>query len=82
MSIPINYILVQRISPEGSSKVQLQAVLHDGNSCSFHFTGDTSPNAAKKDRDDVKELLSQLIPAHRKKASKELEDKNRFVLQL
>ncbi|EDO49292.1 predicted protein [Nematostella vectensis] len=68
-------IKVQRISPEGSSKVQLQVVLHDNSSYSIHFTGQN----AKKERDDVKELLAQLIPAHRKKASKELEEKNRML---
>jgi len=33
---------------------------------------------AKKERDEIKELLAQLIPAHRKKANKELEEKNRY----
>lgn len=68
---------VQRISPEGSSKVQIQLVLHDGNNFTFQFTND-SPVNAKKERDELKELLAQLIPAHRKKANKELEEKNRY----
>lgn len=67
---------VQRISPEGSSKIQIQLVLHDGNSFTFQFTSDPQVNA-KKERDDTKDLLAQLIPAHRKKANKELEEKNR-----
>ena len=69
-------LLVQRISPDGSSKVQLQLVLHDGNSLTFQFTNNSSANA-KQERDNTKELLAQLIPAHRKKANKELEEKNR-----
>ena len=68
---------VQRISPEASSKVQIQLVLHDGNNFTFQFTND-SPVNAKKERDEIKELLAQLIPAHRKKANKELEEKNRY----
>ena len=69
-------LTVQRISPEGSSKIQIQLVLHDGNSLTFQFTSEPQANA-KKARDDVKDLLAQLIPAHRKKANKELEEKNR-----
>lgn len=68
---------VQRISPEGSSKVQIQLVLHDGNNITFQFTSE-SPVNARKERDEAKDLLAQLIPAHRKKANKELEEKNRY----
>lgn len=31
-----------------------------------------------KDRDEVKEMLAELIPQHRQKANKDLEEKNRF----
>lgn len=79
LSYGYSEIKVQRISPEGSSKVQLQTVLHDGNSYSFHFTNNCFPDAEKRDRDEVKDLLSQLIPAHRIKANKELEEKNRLL---
>ncbi|XP_028413857.1 general transcription factor IIH subunit 1-like [Dendronephthya gigantea] len=72
-------IKVQRISPEGSSKMQLQTVLHDGNSYSFHFVNNAYPGAERRDRDDVKDLLAQLIPAHRKKANKDLEEKNKLL---
>ena len=68
---------MQRVSPEGSSKVQLQTVLHDGNSYSFHFVNNSSAGAERRDRDEVKDLLAQLIPAHRKKANKELEEKTK-----
>lgn len=70
---------VQRISPEGSSKIQIQLVLHDGNSFTFQFTSEPQSNA-KKERDDAKDLLAQLIPAHRKKSNKELEEKNRYTV--
>lgn len=68
--------IVQRISPEGSSKIQLQVVLHDGNSYSFQFTNPNSVSA-KSERDEMKDMLAQLIPAHRMKATKELEEKER-----
>jgi hypothetical protein len=68
---------VQRISPEGSSKIQLQIVLHDGNSYSFHFVNNSYPGSERKERDEVKDLLAQLIPAHRKKANKDLEEKTK-----
>ena len=69
--------LVQRISPEGSSKIQLQTVLHNGNSYSFHFVNNSYPGAERRDRDEVKDLLAQLIPAHRQKANKDLEEKTK-----
>jgi hypothetical protein len=80
VQIPSTYIFslaVQRISPEGSSKIQLQTVLHDGTSYSFHFVNNALPGAERRDRDEVKDLLAQLIPAHRKKANKDLEEKTK-----
>ncbi|XP_022809120.1 general transcription factor IIH subunit 1-like isoform X1 [Stylophora pistillata] len=78
LSCAYSEIKVQRISPEGSSKIQIQIVLHDGNSFTFQFTNDSTANA-KKERDEAKDLLAQLIPVHRKKANKELEEKNRML---
>ena len=34
------------------------------------------------DRDEVKEMLAELIPQHRQKANKDLEEKNRFDMNL
>ena len=68
---------MQRISPEGNSKIQLQTVLHDGNSYSFHFVNKSHPGGERRDRDQVKDLLAQLIPAHRQKVNKDLEEKTR-----
>ena len=48
----------QRISAEGSSKVQLQLVLHSGLSLNFHFTG----GEALAQRNRAKEALQQLLP--------------------
>ncbi|XP_053282909.1 general transcription factor IIH subunit 1 [Pleuronectes platessa] len=69
-------IRCQKISPDGKAKVQLQLVLHTGESTTFHFSNDSS---AIKDRDAAKELLQQLLPKFKKKANKELEDKNRML---
>ncbi|XP_068717485.1 general transcription factor IIH subunit 1-like [Montipora capricornis] len=78
LSCAYSEIKVQRISPEGSSKIQIQLVLHDGNTFTFQFTSEPQAHA-KKERDEAKDLLAQLIPAHRKKANKELEEKNRML---
>uniref|UniRef100_A0A3Q2ZNG7 General transcription factor IIH subunit 1 n=1 Tax=Hippocampus comes TaxID=109280 RepID=A0A3Q2ZNG7_HIPCM len=63
----------QKISPDGKAKVQLQLVLHSGESTTFHFSNDST---ALKDREAAKELLQQLLPKFKKKANKELEEKN------
>lgn len=66
----------QKISPDGKAKVQLQLVLHTGESTTFHFANEST---ALKDRDAAKELLQQLLPKFKKKANKELEEKNRWA---
>lgn len=68
---------VQKISPEGKQKVQLQVVLHDGNSTTFHFVNKNGVSAQIADRDKVKELLQDLLPKFKRKVDKELEEKNR-----
>jgi len=55
---PYQQIKAQRISAEGSSKVQLQLVLHSGSSLNFHFTG----SEALAQRNHAKEVLQQLLP--------------------
>lgn len=72
------FFTVQKISPEGKSKIQLQVVLHDGTSSTFHFVNKNGQEAQIKDRDDVKELLQQLLPKFKRKVNKELEEKNRY----
>uniref|UniRef100_A0A674N5B0 General transcription factor IIH subunit 1 n=1 Tax=Takifugu rubripes TaxID=31033 RepID=A0A674N5B0_TAKRU len=69
-------IRCQKISPDGKAKIQLQLVLHTGESTTFHFSNESS---ALKDRDTAKELLQQLLPKFKKKANKELEEKNRML---
>ncbi|XP_068169267.1 general transcription factor IIH subunit 1 [Antennarius striatus] len=69
-------IRCQKISPDGKAKIQLQLVLHTGESTTFHFSNESS---ALKDREAAKELLQQLLPKFKKKANKELEEKNRML---
>lgn len=74
-------IKMQKISPEGKPKIQLQVVLHDGNSSTFHFVNKQGQAAQMKDRDKVKELLQQLLPNFKRKVDKELEEKNRLLTE-
>ncbi|XP_072292059.1 general transcription factor IIH subunit 1 [Eucyclogobius newberryi] len=69
-------IRCQKISPDGKAKVQLQIVLHTGESTTFHFSNEST---SLKDREAAKELLQQLLPKFKKKANKELEEKNRML---
>lgn len=68
---------MQKISPEGKPKVQLQVVLHDGISTTFHFVNKNGQAAMIADRDKIKELLQQLLPNFKRKVDKELEEKNK-----
>lgn len=72
---------MQKISPEGKPKIQLQVVLHDGNSSTFHFVNKQGQAAQMQDRDKVKELLQQLLPNFKRKVDKELEEKNRLLTE-
>ncbi|KAM9302401.1 general transcription factor IIH subunit 1 [Gastrophryne carolinensis] len=69
-------IKCQKISPDGKAKVQLQLILHTGEATNFHFSNEST---AIKERDAVKELLQQLLPKFKRKANKELEEKNRML---
>jgi len=69
----------QKISAEGKSKIQLQIVLHDGNSTSFHFVNSGGTSAQMADRDKVKEMLVELLPKFKRKINKELEEKNKTL---
>lgn len=71
-------IKVQRISPETSSKVQLQIVLQDDASNNFHFSNPKGRATQMQERNVIKDLLAELIPLHRQKATKDLEEKNKI----
>lgn len=74
-------IKMQKISPEGKPKVQLQMVMHDGNSTTFHFVNRSGAKAQIADRDQVKELLQKLLPNFKRKVDKELEEKNKILTE-
>nr|CAH7730426.1 unnamed protein product [Callosobruchus chinensis] len=69
----------QKISPEGKAKVQLQVVLHNGVSSTFHFTNTEGLQAQLADRDKVKEMLQTLLPKFKRKVDRELEEKNKLL---
>ncbi|MBN3322650.1 TF2H1 factor, partial [Atractosteus spatula] len=69
-------IRCQKISPDGKAKIQLQLVLHTGETSTFHFAGEST---ALRDRDAAKDLLQQLLPKFKRRANKELEEKNRML---
>lgn len=63
------FFLAQKISPDGKPKIQLQVVLHNGVSSTFHFVNRDGPQAQAADRDRVKELLQTLLPKFKRKVS-------------
>ncbi|KAG8257681.1 General transcription factor IIH subunit 1 [Homalodisca vitripennis] len=72
-------IKMQKISPEGKAKIQLQVVLHDNTTSTFQFVNRSGPAVATRERDQVKDLLVQLLPKFKRKVNKELEEKNRLL---
>uniref|UniRef100_A0A2I3GNQ6 General transcription factor IIH subunit 1 n=1 Tax=Nomascus leucogenys TaxID=61853 RepID=A0A2I3GNQ6_NOMLE len=72
------YVVIkcQEISPGGKAKIQHQLDLYAGDTINFHFS---SENTAVKEQDAVKDLLQQLLPKFKRKANKELEEKNRML---
>lgn len=62
----------QKISPEGKAKVQLQVVLHNGVSSTFHFSNKNGLQAQLSDRDKVKEMLQTLLPKFKRKVLKKI----------
>lgn len=74
-------IKMQKISPEGKTKIQLQIVLHTGDNTTFQFTN-------LEDRTAVKDALLQILPQFKGKMPKDRERKamllakNPHLLQL
>jgi len=73
-------IKIQKISPEGKSKVQLQVCLHDGEATTFQFTNPEGPAQQVKDRDSIKDLLQDLLPKFKRTVNKDLEEKNKLLV--
>lgn len=80
-TISHNYsdIKTQKISPEGKPKIQLQIVLTNG-SDTFHFVNPNGAQAQFEDRNQVKEVLQQMLPLFRKKISQEMEQKWKLLM--
>lgn len=74
-------IKMQKISPEGKPKVQLQLVMTDGNNTTFHFVNSNGMRAQVEDRDTVKDLLQKLLPNFKPKVDKEMEEKERILTE-
>lgn len=72
---------MQKISPEGKPKIQLQLVLHDGNSSTFHFINRGGQQQQIADREKVKDLVQSMLPNFKRKIDSELEEKNRLLTE-
>lgn len=70
---------VQKISPDTKEKVQLQLVLQSAGANTFHFANPSGRSSQIAEREEVKELLQQMLPRFRGKKDVELEEKNRYV---
>ena len=75
------FLVAQKISPEGKSKVQLQVCLHDNNATTFQFVNPAGPAEQIADRDKVKDQLQQLLPKFKRMVNKDLEEKNRLLTE-
>ena len=72
---------MQKISPEGKPKIQLQIVLHDGNSSTFHFVNKGGTKHQINDREKVKDLVQSILPNFKRKIDTELEEKNKLLTE-
>lgn len=81
LAISHNYadIKLQKISSEGKAKVQLQVVLNNNESTTFRFINPEGQKAQISDRNQVKDLLMQLLPKFKKKISNDLEEKQKIL---
>lgn len=53
--------------------------MHDGGANTFQFANPMGREAQVIDRNDVKELLQQLLPKFKRKVNSELEEKHRCL---
>lgn len=73
----LSFFKAQKISTEGKAKVQLQVVLHDDSSSTFHFINPAGQEQQIKDRDQIKDLLAVLLPKFKQKINDELVEKKK-----
>lgn len=81
LELVMPFFIAQKISPEGKAKVQLQVVLHNGVSSTFHFSNRNGLQAQLADRDKVKELLQTLLPKFKRKV-RVLNSQENFILAM
>lgn len=62
-------IRVQRISPDQKEKVQLQLLMHNGESFTFQFADPSGRAKQLEMRNNVKEMLQRLLPKFKDKVS-------------
>lgn len=79
VSIEFHDVKVQKISPDGKSKIQLQICLCNGDAVTFHFTSDKGPERQLEDREKVKEFLQQKMAQVNIKLNGELETKQKIL---
>lgn len=72
-------IRVQRISPDQKEKVQLQLLMHNGESFTFQFADPSGRAKQLEMRNNVKEMLQRLLPKFKDKAQSELREKVRLL---
>lgn len=72
-------IKMQKISPDGKPKIQLQVVLHDGGASTFHFNSPEGEHVQRRDRDAVRQQLHRLLPMFQSRINKELEQKEKLL---
>lgn len=73
-------IKMQKISPEGKPKIQLQIVLNNNEATTFHFVHPDGVERQLKDRNDIKVELTHLLPKFKQKVSKDLQEKNQILI--
>ncbi|XP_031636638.1 general transcription factor IIH subunit 1 [Contarinia nasturtii] len=83
VSLEYEKIKMQKISPEGKPKVQLQLVMTDElvMNSTFHFINPNGIRAQTEDRDKVKDLLQSLLPKFKRQVDQELEEKKRILTE-
>lgn len=62
-------IRVQRISPDQKEKVQLQLLMHSGESFTFEFSDPTGRDKQMEMRNNVKALLQNVLPKFKDKVN-------------
>nr|CAH8869698.1 unnamed protein product [Trichobilharzia regenti] len=72
-------IRLQRISPDQKEKVQLQLLMHSGESFTFQFSDPGGREKQLEMRNNVKTMLQNLLPKFKDKAQAELKEKFRLL---